>query len=67
MTTKTIFVTRQEIAETARRVAEETGGKVLPLRGLNSAGKVRGAAVLPPGVRGEQSALRLATHIVCEG
>ena len=64
---KTIQVKRSEIEATARKVATELGGKMLPLRGCNSLGQTRGIAIIPANVRGGQFATNQALAIVCEG
>jgi hypothetical protein len=63
---KTIEVKRSDIEATARKLAAELAGKMLPLKGCNSLGQSRGIAIIPATTRGGQFAINEALAIVTE-
>lgn len=63
---KTIQVERSQIETAAKKLAEELGGKMYNLKGLNGAGKIRGIAIIPANVRGSQFAAQKALAVVSE-
>lgn len=66
MSAKIYKVEKSEIQTMAKKLANELGGKMLPLRGSNSVGKLRGIAIIPNAMRGTQTALAQAVAIVSE-
>lgn len=63
---KTMKVERNRIEATAKKIAEEMGGKMYGLKGINGAGKLRGIAIIPADVRGSQFAAQNAMAIITE-